>query len=392
MLKEKIFFVIPYLAKPPFEERRDERIYRERRMVSLSQAYGFDTRLFLLSYGKAVVQEQREIASWLLPTSEGRQEDPFSHVAYSLLDIVEAEQPGLVIVKGFGHALTRWLMLRTRHRFRLALIAAGGTIDPVSPFVDYVFAETPSQIQDRFQSFQALGRVSILPKLNLPGIVPLSALKEFDVINVGGFNKNKNQQALLPLATDYRLALVGDGERWQAIKEMATSFGESVFMPGNLPREQVGPLIAKSRLMVHPAHHEGLARVVMEAFAVGVPVVASRRAMPNAFEHGVQGLLVEPDQILGAARELLEDPDRLEAMGKAAKELASRRCTEQAVFTEIQKMYDVVLNAPPVFTGSWSQILRIRWRTAVIRLPTVLRAWAIALGAKRFLAVCGIRP
>lgn len=391
MLKEKIFFVIPYLAKPPFEERRDERIYRERRMVSLSQAYGFNTKLFLLSYENAVRQEQHEVDSWLLPSSKGRLEDPFSHVAHSLLEIVEAEKPGLVIVKGFGHTLTRWLLHRAHHRFRLALIAAGGTIDPVSPFVDYVFAETSSQIQDRFQSLQAQGRVSILPKLNLPGIVPPSVQKEFDVINVGGFNKNKNQQALLPLAVDYRLALVGDGEHWQAVKEMAASFGESVFMPGNLPREQVGPLIARSRLMVHTAHHEGLARVVMEAFAVGVPVVASRRAMPGAFEDGVQGLLVEPDQILGAARELLEDPTRLEAMGKAARELASRRCTEEAVFAEIQKMYDVVFSTPPVFTGSWSQILRIRWRTAVIRLPAMLRAWAVALGVKRVLAVCGTR-
>lgn len=390
-MKRKIFFVIPHLAHPLFEERRDERIYRERRLVSLSQECGFDARLFLLSHRKEVLQEKSDINSWLLPSTGGRREDPFSHVAHSLLHIVETERPDFIIVKGFGHKLTRWLLLHTRHRFRLALIAGGGTKDPVTPFLDYVFAETPSQIRRSFHSFQAPGRVSILPKLNLPGTMPRSLSKEFDVVNVGDFNKRKNQQALLPLATDYRLALVGDGELWKAVKEMAAPFGEAVFMPGNLPRDQVGPFIARSRLMVHASHHEGLARVIMEAFAVGVPVVASRRAMPGAFEHGVQGLLVEPHELLQAARELLKDRERLEAMGKAALEFANRHCTEEAVFAEVRKMYDVVFNSPPRFTGRWSQILRIHGRTASMKLIPTLKSWAKDLGVQRVLRFCGMK-
>lgn len=390
-MKRKIFFVIPYLAPPPFEERRAERIYRERRFVSLSQECGFDTRLFILSYEKEILKEESDHSSWLIPSTGGKREDPFSHVGHSLLHIIETERPDVVIIKGFGHKFTRWLLLHTNHRFRLVLIAAGGIKDPVGPFVDYVFAETPSQIEHNFQSFLGSGRVSILPKLNLPGTAPLSLPKEFDVVNVGGFNKNKNQQALLPLAVDYRLALVGDGELWKAVKEMAAPYGGSVFMPGNLPRDQVSPIIARSRLMVHASHHEGLARVIMEAFAVGVPVVASRRAMPGAFEHGVQGLLVEPHELLAAARELLEDQERLEAMGRAALEFASRHCTEEAVFAEVQKMYDVVFSAPPVFNGSWSQVFRIRWRTATMKLLPTLKSWAKALGVKRVLMFCGMK-
>lgn len=390
-MKRKIFFVIPYLAPPPFEERRAERIYRERRLASLSKECGFDARLFILSYEREILREEGDSSSWLIPSTGGKREDPFSHVGHSLLKIVETERPDIVIIKGFGHKLTRWLLLHTNHRFRLVLIAAGGVKDPVGQFADYVLAETEAQIQKSFLVQQAAGRVSILPKLNLPGTIPFSVPKDFDIVNVGTFNQNKNQQALLPLAADYRLALVGDGECWKTVKEMAAPYGESVFMPGNLPREQVGPVIARSRLMVHAAQYEGLARVVMEAFAVGVPVVASRRAMPGAFEHGVQGLLVEPHELLKAARELLEDRERLESMGKAALEFANRHCTEEAVFAEVTKMYDVVFRSPPTFNGSWGQILQIHWRTARMRLVTVLRSWAGSFGIKRLLVYCGLR-
>jgi len=390
-VKRKIFFVIPYLAPPPFEERRAERIYRERQVVSLSREHGFDARLFILSYEKEILKEGSDGSSWLIPSTAGKREDPFSHVGHSLLHIVETERPDVVIIKGFGHKLTRWLLLHTNHRFRLVLIVAGSVKDPVGQFVDYVLAETEAQIQKNFLVQQAAGRVAILPKLNLPGTIPLSAPKEFDIVNVGTFNQNKNQQALLPLAADYRLALVGDGECWKIVKEMAAPYGEAVFMPGNLPRDQVGPLIARSRLMVHAAQYEGLARVVMEAFAAGVPVVASRRAMPGAFEHGVQGLLVEPHELLRAARELLDNRERLEAMGKAALEFANRRCTDEAVFAEVRKMYDAVFRTPPMFTGSWDQILRIHWRTAEMTVLAVLRSWAKALGIKRLLAYCGMR-
>jgi len=322
------------------------------------------------------------------PESTGK----FGHTAKPLLAEIERRKPELVVFKGLGYKLSRWLLLHSRHKFRFAVIVAGGTQDPLTPFADYVLAETEAQIHKNFLVQQAAGRVAILPKLNLPGTIPLSVPKEFDIVNVGTFNQNKNQQALLPLAAEYRLALAGDGECWNAVKEMAAPYGEAVFMPGNLPRDQVGPLIARSRLMVHAAQYEGLARVVMEAFAAGVPVVASRRAMPGAFEHGVQGLLVEPDELLGAARELLEDRERLEAMGRAALEFANSHCTEEAVFAEVRKMYDTVFRTPPMFTGSWDQILRIHWRTAETTVRTLLRSWARALGIKRLLAYCGMRP
>jgi glycosyltransferase involved in cell wall biosynthesis len=386
-----ILYVLPHLEYGNFDGLRQERINREFFITKKTRDLQLSCNLCGMTFGKTKHQLADMVSSLRFPVDNAHNKSKFDFISQDLLTYIESSKPDLVVFKGLGYRLSRWLLLHSRHKFRFALIAAGGTRDPLAPFADYVLAETPAQIKQSFLAHQASGRVSILPKLNFPGMSPLSMQKDFDVINVGTFNQNKNQQALLPLATDYRLALVGDGDYWEAVRGKAAPYGESVFMPGNLPRAQIGPIIARSRLMVHTAHHEGLARVVMEAFAVGVPVVASRRAMPEAFEHGVQGLLVEPDKLLGAARELLADQRRLEAMGQAALEFANSHCTEEAVFAEVRKMYDVVFSTPPVFTGSWSQILRIRWRTAVMKLLPILKSWAKALGVKRVLMLCGMK-
>jgi len=389
--KRSVLYVLPHLESGNFDIRRQERINREFLITKKTRELQLSCNLCGLTFEKTKHQLADQVSSLRFPVNNADNNSKFDFTSQDLLSYIESTRPDLVVFKGLGYKLSRWLLLESRYKFRFALIVAGGTQDPLTPFADYVLAETPAQIQKSFRAQQVSDRVSILPKLNLPGTIPLSVPKEFDIVNVGTFNQNKNQQALLPLAAEYRLALAGDGECWNAVKEMAAPYGEAVFMPGNLPRDQVGPLIARSRLMVHAAQYEGLARVVMEAFAVGVPVVASRRAMPGAFEHGVQGLLVEPDELLGAARELLADEARLEAMGKAALEFANRHCTEEAVFTEVTKMYDVVFRSPPTFNGSWLQILQIHWRTAQMAILATLKSWAKALGIKRLLAYCGMR-
>lgn len=282
-------------------------------------------------------------------------------------------------------------MCKSHVRFRIVLVAAGNTQDPILPYVDYVFAETPAQSCRPFSGLEAAGRVSLLPKLNLPFRTSPKGAPLYDVVNVGTFNPNKNQAALLPLADRYRLALVGDGECWEGVRSQAATSVCPVFIPGNLTREQVGEVISRSRLMVHAAKYEGLPRVVMEAFAAGVPVVASRRAMPGAFEHGVQGLLVEPEELLDAARSLLEAPERLAVMGQAARAYAERCCSEQAVFEEVERMYVRVMEHPPRYAGHWWQKAHVIARAACMGALSKGRELAVALGVKRVLKWLGMR-
>ena len=384
-----VLFVLPHLESGDFEKLRRERINRELALVRWTREQGGECQLCSLSFDSEPALECGGQETLRFPVSSTRR-GRFSYVSPQLLHYVQEKHPDIVVFKGIGYRLARYLLTQSKTTFRLAFIAAGGIRDPLLPYADYVLAEAPAQLE-YLRNYLPQDRLSILPKLNPPSSVFGICDKVFDVVNVGTFNPNKNQAALLPLADRYRLALVGDGECWDGVRSQAATAVCPVFMPGNLPREQVGGVIAQSRLMVHSAKYEGLPRVVMEAFAAGVPVVASRRAMPGAFEHGVQGLLVEPEDLLEAARSLLEDPPRLAAMGQAASAYAERCCSEQAVFTEVSRMYAKVMERPPLYTGSWWQKAHILVRSAHMGGLSRARELAVALGAKRVLTWLGMR-
>lgn len=378
-----IFYILPYLSQPPFETIRYERIYRERQIILHTRKLKCKCDLLLPTFSLKATTLSDDCDSFLYPVDNPKTGDKFSYVSTRLLERIEKEKPDLVVFKGMGYRLSRWLVLNCKHKFRFAFMTAGGTKDILAPYADYILAETQQQIDENFQEQQTQGRVDILPKLNLPGSFQASEDKDYDIINVGGFTKNKNQESLIPLAKTYKVAMIGDGLLFDQIKNMIQPYKENVYMPGNLPREEIPSLIARSRLMVHSAHHEGLARVVMESFACGVPVVASRRAMPNAFEHGVHGLLVEPDEIIPAARKLLADEDALQKMGRNAYEYAKENCTEEAVFRVVQKMYDRVFNEPPFWESKTLDLKKIKTQSFQLNMLYWIKVFGKHLGIKK---------
>lgn len=385
MVNIHTFLIHPYLDRTEaYLHKHDhnlDKIKRERIISEIIKDLGYACKHCLLSFKIEI--KQIDNTTFLFPIDNPEKKDKLTCSSGTLLADIEREKPDLVIFKGMGYLLNRWLILNSRHKFRFAFIVGGGTKDIWAPYADYILAETQQQIDDNFQEQQRQGRVAILPKLNLPQSFQLSTKKDFDVINVGGFTANKNQKALIPLARDFRMAMIGDGELFSSVKEMAKPYIDNVYMPGNLSKDQIPLLIARSRLMVHPAHHEGLPRVVMESFACGVPVIASKRAMPNAFKHDVYGLLVEPDEIIPAAKELLADDARLRQMGKNAYKYAMNNCTEEAVFKVIQHMFDKVFSEPPVFKRNKYDLFKLRIQSAGILGLSNIKRVARAVGLNK---------
>jgi glycosyltransferase involved in cell wall biosynthesis len=103
-------------------------------------------------------------------------------------------------------------------------------------------------------------------------------------------------------------------------------------------RDDVSRLLSEVDLIVHPANQEPFGRVLLEAAASGVPVVATRvGGTEEIVVDGVTGILVpprNPAELAKAVIHLLNDPLRRQTMSDAANAHAVRnfeitRCAQQ---------------------------------------------------------------
>jgi glycosyltransferase involved in cell wall biosynthesis len=99
---------------------------------------------------------------------------------------------------------------------------------------------------------------------------------------------------------DLRLIVVGDGPERTNLEALAIQTGatERVIFAGSVSRAQALAYLQASDLFVLNSRYEGLPHVVLEAFAVGVPVVAtSVGGIPEVVETERNGILVPPERM-----------------------------------------------------------------------------------------------
>ena len=166
---------------------------------------------------------------------------------------------------------------------------------------------------------------------------------------VGRISEQKGQLLLVEAAHQlkqaghtFKLVLVGDGPMRSEVEALIERFGLSkeVTITGWANGQVVREQIRKSRVFVLPSFAEGLPVVIMEALAMGRPVISTYVAgIPELVEPGVNGWLVPPgsvDRVAEAMRQSLETPvERLREMGQAGAERVAQR---HNVTTEAAKL------------------------------------------------------
>ncbi|MBP7618612.1 MAG: glycosyltransferase, partial [Geothrix sp.] len=109
-------------------------------------------------------------------------------------------------------------------------------------------------------------------------------------------------------------------------------------------REDMAELFRGAALAVLPAQaREGLPRSLIEACASGLPLVASDvEGIREVLLHGQNGLLVPPGDVQALASawiEILQDPLRRSAMGRASRALALERFDQEKVLEATLAVY-----------------------------------------------------
>jgi len=127
---------------------------------------------------------------------------------------------------------------------------------------------------------------------------------------------------------DHNLLIVGEGPDRQALEKLVLDLGVSgsVFLPGFQPNPY--PFVKLACALVVPSRFEAFGMVVLEAMALGVPVVTllSATGPVEILDRGAYGLCVsseDPAALVSAIRALLADPllrDRYSRLGNQRAE------------------------------------------------------------------------
>ncbi len=130
---------------------------------------------------------------------------------------------------------------------------------------------------------------------------------------------------------EFELLLAGEGPMRPEIEAAIArhGLGDRIRLAGVMGADQVREAIVGSRALVLPSFAEGLPVVVMEALALGRPVVTTAIAgIPELVQSGVTGWLVPAgsvDALVIAMREALEaSPARLADMGRLGMALVAK--------------------------------------------------------------------
>ncbi len=169
------------------------------------------------------------------------------------------------------------------------------------------------------------------------------------LVSVGRLAEQKGQLLLVEAAArlrdrypDFELVIVGDGELRDELERAIDRLDlrDCVRITGFLDNQGVRRELEAARALVLPSFAEGLPVVIMEAMALGRPVIATSIAgIPELVEPGRSGWLVPAgavDPLVDAMAEALAaDPAELDRMGRAG---AARAAAEHDAAIEAGKL------------------------------------------------------
>ena len=145
---------------------------------------------------------------------------------------------------------------------------------------------------------------------------------------------------------------VGDGELRDALHRMAIDLGVERACRFVGVRQDIADILAAADVMVLPSLSEGFPFVLLEALAMGCPVVASRvNGVPELIENHKMGLLVpaRDSQALAAAiREILSDPTAARKMGAEGRAVVRERFTVDQMVANTTAIFDVAIEEADV--------------------------------------------
>ncbi|BCA54239.1 putative Glycosyl transferase group 1 [Nitrospira sp. KM1] len=151
--------------------------------------------------------------------------------------------------------------------------------------------------------------------------------------------------AILEVIPSARYVMVGDDRTDYARELYAQAAGLHIAGRVHIVgfQDPVRPFLEAFDLYVHPALMEGFGIAIVEAMAAGKAVIATRTGgIPEVVEEGRTGLLVQPGdpaQLRDAVLQVLQNPERRNAMGAQGAERVRERFDLAATVAATETLY-----------------------------------------------------
>lgn len=157
---------------------------------------------------------------------------------------------------------------------------------------------------------------------------------------------------------DFELVQIGSGELTRELRAMVHSLGlqHRIKLLGTLPHEAViehyrsSHCFALACKVAANGDRDGIPNVLVEAMAVGIPVIATRvSAIPELIDDGATGVLVEPQAPAAMAQAIMDvllNPEAYEWRRKRARAKVEADFDNKACILKLHQLFQQALTAP----------------------------------------------
>lgn len=145
-----------------------------------------------------------------------------------------------------------------------------------------------------------------------------------------------------------KLKLIGDGNEKESLEELVRSLKieEKVEFVGRVPHEKVLRYYQEASVFVLPSLNEGMSNAMLEALAVGLPILATDTGgSKKVISEGQNGYIIkmkDSDDIVEKLEKILSDQELLRKMGENSRAQAEKMSWEN-VAKEYFELYKKII-------------------------------------------------
>jgi glycosyltransferase involved in cell wall biosynthesis len=191
-------------------------------------------------------------------------------------------------------------------------------------------------------------RIVVKPNFMSDPGTPSACLRE-GALFVGRLSPEKGLRTLVKAweSIDFPLRILGGGP---LRLELSADLSRWISVLGHRPHAEIGPAMRQAQFLVMPSEYiEGFPMVIVEAFANGLPIIASRLGtMADVIEDGVTGLHFaagDPEDLAAKVEWAINHAERMAEMGDAARRVYQTHFTEETNYKSLMTIYRNAISA-----------------------------------------------